>query len=124
MKIKMDESYTFKKYLLGLAEQEEYDDIFYYKPMTIFINCYLPGNFVIEINKEYPLSGVTKFIASLIDAKFGTTILTCFLSEDEYYMFHKAARNYQTKRGKQIENQLKSILEHWKKDEFYDRDKM
>lgn len=33
-------------------------------------------------------------------------------------------RNYQTKRGKQIENQLKSILEHWKKDEFYDRDKM
>lgn len=28
------------------------------------------------------------------------------------------------KRGKQIENQLKSILEHWKKDEFYDRDKM
>ena len=120
----MDESYTFKKYLLGLAEQEEYDDIFYYKPATIFIDCRLPGNFVIEINKEYPLSGVTKFIASLIDAKFGTTILTCFLSEDEYYMFHKAARNYQTKRGKQIENQLKSILEQWKKDEFYDRDKM
>lgn len=124
MKIKMDESYTFKKYLLGLVEHTENHDIFYYKPATIFINCYLPGNFVIEINKEYPLEGATKFIASLIDAKFGTTILTYFLDEDEYYMFHEAARNYRIKRGKQIENQLKSILEHWKKDEFYDRDKM
>lgn len=124
MKIKMDESYTFKKYLLGLVEHTENHDKFYYKPATIFINCYLPGNFVIEISKEYPLEGATKFIASLIDAKFGTTILTCFLDEDEYYMFHEAARNYRTKRGKQIENHLKTILEHWKKDEFYDRDKM
>lgn len=111
-------------YLLGLVEHTENHDIFYYKPATIFINCYLPGNFVIEINKEYPLEGATKFIVSLIDAKFRTTILTCFLDEDEYYMFHEAARNYRIKRGKQIENQLKSILEYWKKDEFYDRDKM
>lgn len=124
MKIKMDESYTFKKYLLGLVEHTENHDIFYYKPATIFINCYLPGNFVIEINKEYPLEGATKFIASLIDAKFGTTILTCFLDEDEYQSLHEAARNYRTKRGKQVESRLKSILEQWKKDEFYDRDKM
>ena len=124
MKIKMDESYTFKKYLLGLVEHTENHDIFYYKPATIFINCYLSGNFVIEINKEYPLEGATKFIASLIDAKFGTTILTCFLDEDEYYMFHEAARNYRIKRGKQVESHLKSILEQWKKDEFYDRDRM
>lgn len=124
MKIKMDESYTFKKYLLGLVEHTENHDIFYYKPATIFINYYLPGNFVIEINKEYPLEGATKFIASLIDAKFGTTILTCFLDEDEYYMFHEVARNYRIKRGKQVESHLKSILEQWKKDEFYDRDRM
>lgn len=120
----MNESYTFKKYLLGLAEQEEYDDIFYYKPATIFIDCRLPGNFVIEINKEYPLWGPTKFIANLMDAKFGTTILTCFLDEDEYQSLHEAARNYRTKRGKQVESHLKSILEQWKKDEFYDRDRM
>lgn len=100
----MDESYTFKKYLLGLVEHTENHDIFYFKPGTIFINCYFPGNFVIEINKEYPMEGATKFIASLIDAK--------------------AARNYRTKRGKQVESRLKSILEQWKKDEFYDRDKM
>lgn len=112
----MDESYTFKKYLLGLVEHTENHDIFYFKPGTIFINCYFPGNFVIEINKEYPMEGATKFIASLIDAKFRTTILTCFLDE--------AARNYRTKRGKQVESRLKSILEQWKKDEFYDRDKM
>ena len=120
----MDESYTFKKYLLGLAEHEEYHDILYYKPATIFIDCRLPGNFIIEINKEYPLEGPTKFIANLKDAKFGTTILTCFLDEDEYQSLHEAARNYRTKRGKQVENRLKSILEQWKKDEFYDRDKM
>lgn len=120
----MDESYTFKKYLLGLAEHEEYHDIFYYKPATIFIDCRLPGNFVIEVNKEYPMEGATKFIASLIDAKFRTTILTCFLDEDEYQSLHEAARNYRTKRGKQVESRLKSILEQWKKDEFYDRDKM
>lgn len=120
----MNESYTFKKYLLGLAEQEEYDDIFYYKPATIFIDCRLPGNFVIEINKEYPLWGPTKFIANLMDAKFKTTILTCFLDEDEYQSLHEAARNYRTKRGKQVESRLKSILEQWKKDEFYDRDKI
>lgn len=120
----MDESYTFKKYLLGLVEHTENHDIFYFKPGTIFINCHFPGNFVIEINKEYPMEGATKFIASLIDAKFRTTILTCFLDEDEYHMFHSAARNYRTKRGKQIENHLKYILEQWKKDEFYDRDKM
>ena len=120
----MDESYTFKKYLLGMVEHTENHDIFYFKPGTIFINCYFPGNFVIEINKEYPMEGATKFIASLIDAKFGTTILTCFLDEDEYQSFHEAARNYRTKRGKQVENRLKSILEQWKKDEFYDRDKM
>ena len=120
----MDESYTFKKYLLGLVEHTENHDIFYFKPGTIFINCYFPGNFIIEINKEYPMGGATKFIASLIDAKFRTTILTCFLDEDEYHTFHSAARNYRTKRGKQIENHMKYILEQWKKDEFYDRDKM
>lgn len=120
----MDESYTFKKYLLGLAEHEEYHDIFYYKPVTIFIDCYLPGNFVIEINKEYPLEGPTKFIANLIESKFRTTILSCFLNEDEYQILYEAARNYRTKRGKQVESRLKSILEQWKKDEFYDRDKM
>ena len=120
----MDESYTFKKYLLGLVEHTENHDIFYFKPGTIFIDCRLPGNFVIEINKEYPMEGATKFIASLIDAKFRTTILTCFLDEDEYQSLHEAARNYRTKRGKQVENRLKSILEQWKKDEFYDRDKM
>lgn len=71
----MDESYTFKKYLLGLVENTENHDIFYFKPGTIFINCYFPGNFIIEINKEYPMGGATKFIASLIDAKFRTTFL-------------------------------------------------
>lgn len=120
----MDESYTFKKYLLGLVEHTENHDIFYFKPGTIFINCYFPGNFVIEINKEYPMEGATKFIANLMDAKFKTTILTCFLDEDEYQSLHEAARNYRTKRGKQVESRLKSILEQWKKDEFYDRDKM
>ena len=58
----MNESYTFKKYLLGLVEHTENHDKFYYKPMTIFINCYLPGNFVIEINKEYPLWGLQNLL--------------------------------------------------------------
>lgn len=114
------ESETLKKYLLGLVENDENHEMFYYHPgQGIFIDSFLPGNYTFQFTEEYPLGAPPKFKADLIECKFGIIILSCEFTRDEYEMFRRAAIDYQTHRGKQVESRLKDILKHWDKDRFY-----